>query len=114
MQEIRFPVYFVTGLLFLSAVCSGMQILPELVLLIFIASPFLVVWMVIRVLKDGKPSPYTSNERFYDDWEYRPIPDEYRESSGQKPSVIDKTASQTPEPVHIPVPQPVPSFHKPL
>ncbi len=34
-------------------------------------APFVILYMVYAVLKDGKPSKYTFEERFYDDWDYR-------------------------------------------
>ncbi|MEO8110574.1 MAG: hypothetical protein ABI594_11100 [Ginsengibacter sp.] len=34
------------------------------------ASPFLILYMVYIILKYGKPSQYTFDERFYDDWDY--------------------------------------------
>ena len=33
-------------------------------------APFIILQMVYVVLKYGKPSKYTFDERFYDDWEY--------------------------------------------
>ena len=36
----------------------------------FFLSPFLVIYMVYVILKYGKPSPYTFEERFYDDYNY--------------------------------------------
>jgi hypothetical protein len=33
-------------------------------------SPFFILYMVYAVLKYGKPSQYTFEERFYDDWDY--------------------------------------------
>ena len=33
-------------------------------------APFLIVYMVYVVLKHGKPSEHTFDERFYDDWDY--------------------------------------------
>ncbi|MCU0359027.1 MAG: hypothetical protein MUE95_15805 [Cyclobacteriaceae bacterium] len=31
----------------------------------------LLIWMVITVLKHGKPSAHTFDDRFYDDYEHR-------------------------------------------
>jgi len=37
----------------------------------FFLSPFLVLYMGYVILKYGKPSGSTFDERFYDDWDYR-------------------------------------------
>ena len=36
----------------------------------FLFSPFVVLYMAYAILKDGKPSAYTFEERFYDDFDY--------------------------------------------
>ena len=36
----------------------------------FFLSPFLVIYMAYVILKYGKPSRYTFEERFYDDYDY--------------------------------------------
>jgi hypothetical protein len=36
----------------------------------FLLSPLLVIHMVYAILKYGKPSKYTFEERFYDDYDY--------------------------------------------
>ncbi len=33
-------------------------------------APFVILYMVYIILKYGKPSEYTFDERFYDDWDY--------------------------------------------
>ncbi len=40
----------------------------------FILSPFLVIYMAWVILKYGKPSGHTFDERFYDDVEPPPAP----------------------------------------
>jgi len=37
---------------------------------IFLLSPFVVLYMAYVILKYGKPSAYTFEERFYDDYDY--------------------------------------------
>lgn len=69
-------VGLVTTILFIYA---GMALMggPEgLVLAIFLASPFLVIWMVIRVLKAKPVSEKTFDEYFYQDHSYRRSPDQ--------------------------------------
>ncbi|MEO8862475.1 MAG: hypothetical protein ABI358_13695 [Ginsengibacter sp.] len=36
----------------------------------FLFAPAVIIYMVYAVLKYGKPSKYTFDERFYDDWDY--------------------------------------------
>ena len=44
---------------------------PEsLIFGMFLLSPFIVLYMVYVILKHGKPSSYTFEERFYDDYDY--------------------------------------------
>ena len=69
-------VGMVTAVLFLYA---GMAMLggPEgLVLSVFLASPFLVIWMVVRVLKAKPSNEKTFDDYFYQDHPYRRIPDQ--------------------------------------
>lgn len=56
-------------LLFHSSPFIGIP--DELIIAMFILSPFIVVYMVYVVLKYGKPSDHTFDERFYEDDDYR-------------------------------------------
>lgn len=73
MKGIRFPVFFVTAFLFVYTAFAYFS-LDAVVVMMFSISPFLVVWMVYRVLKYGKPSGRTFSEYFYDDMHYRRVP----------------------------------------
>ena len=42
----------------------------EFIIAMFIVSPIVVVYMAFVILKFGKPSKYTFEERFYDDVDY--------------------------------------------
>lgn len=46
---------------------------PAWVLGLFSLSPVVVVLLVWKVFRDGTPSSYTFEERFYEDWAYRPV-----------------------------------------
>jgi len=37
----------------------------------FILAPFIVIYLVFVVLKYGRPSKFTLEERFYEDHDYR-------------------------------------------
>jgi len=55
-------------LLFHSSPLMGIP--DDLIIAMFILSPFIVIYMVYVVLKYGKPSCHTFEERFYDDYDY--------------------------------------------
>ena len=48
----------------------------QFIIALFIFSPFVVAYMAFVILKDGKPSDATFNERFYEDHDYEKIADE--------------------------------------
>ena len=43
----------------------------EAIIAMFILSPFIVIYMAYVILKYGKPSGNTFEERFYDDFDYK-------------------------------------------
>jgi hypothetical protein len=43
----------------------------EVIVAMFVLSPFVVIFMAYIILKFGKPSGYTFDEKFYDDTDYR-------------------------------------------
>jgi len=43
----------------------------EAIIAMFILAPFIVIYMVYVILKFGKPSQHTFNERFYEDYDHR-------------------------------------------
>lgn len=43
----------------------------EAIIAMFILSPFIVIYMAYVILKYGKPSGHTFEERFYDDYDYK-------------------------------------------
>lgn len=45
----------------------------EVIIAMFILSPVVVIYMVYVVLKYGKPSQHTFEERFYDDYDHTRI-----------------------------------------
>lgn len=69
MENIRLPIFIATAYLFLF-VLSVQAENPLIPGIMFGFSPFVVIWMVIRVLKDGVPSEHTFEDRFYDDWDH--------------------------------------------
>lgn len=71
MKNIKFPVYFTTFLLFAYAAAANLGAPDWIIVSIYSASPFLVIWMAIRVLKDGEESTKTFDEYFYEDYDYK-------------------------------------------
>lgn len=57
------------AILYQAAILSSMN--EQLLLALYMISPFLVLYMVYVVIKKGKPSPHDFDERFYDDWDYQ-------------------------------------------
>lgn len=43
----------------------------EAIIAMFILSPIIVIYMAYVILKHGKPSGHTFEERFYDDYDYK-------------------------------------------
>lgn len=48
-----------------------MGIPDEFIIAMFILSPIVVIYMAYVILKYGKPSDHTFEERFYDDYDHR-------------------------------------------
>jgi hypothetical protein len=71
MKNIRFPVYFATAYLLIYVLLAQVERTQFLVPWLFILSPFLVCWMVYRILKDGVESRKTFEDSFYEDWDGR-------------------------------------------
>ena len=67
MKNIKFPIYFTTAVLFAYTILA--QFYPDamVIVLVFALSPFLLTWMVYKILKDSEPSTRTFGEYFYDD-----------------------------------------------
>jgi hypothetical protein len=67
MKKISFAIGVTTlGLVIFVVMCS----LPIAILWLQITHLILtgaLIWMVITILKNGTPSPYTFDERFYED-----------------------------------------------
>jgi Flp pilus assembly protein TadB len=75
MKGSWFPIMLVTAFLVAYVVLSYFSF-EILVSAMFLISPFLVIWMVYRVLRYGKPSGRTFSEYFYDDVDHQRIREE--------------------------------------
>ncbi len=67
MKNYKLSIIFVTLYLFVFTALSRMDVELGIMLSLFSLSPFLVLWMVYSVLKYGKHSGKTLNER---EWGY--------------------------------------------
>lgn len=69
MKSIKYPIIIATAYLVIYTVLISvhMEWTLRLGLFLFSLSPFPVIWMVYSVLKYGKPSKHTFDERFYED-----------------------------------------------
>jgi hypothetical protein len=65
MEGIKFPVIFSTLYLFIYSLLPFWEGVEAVVGALFFLSPFLVIWLVISVLKDGKPSGKTLEEGYW-------------------------------------------------
>ncbi|MFI5134615.1 MAG: hypothetical protein ACHQD9_02060 [Chitinophagales bacterium] len=71
MKNALIPVAIVTAVLIIYTVLASAARASGLVTIIFMFSPFLIVWMVISVLKSKETSDRTFDEYFYDDADIR-------------------------------------------
>jgi hypothetical protein len=70
MEKIKYPVLLVTAFAFLYQFTPFLGASEKLIFALFLLSPLVVIWLVYKVLKDGKPSRFTWDEKFYDDSDY--------------------------------------------
>ena len=68
MKNIQFPVYFTSLVLAFYAMTPYLGVPYALVSTLFLALNVMIIWMVVRVLKDGVPSQQTWEETWYDDY----------------------------------------------
>jgi hypothetical protein len=74
MKNIKYPILITTSVLLADAILSVVYPDITIMLLIFLCSPLLVIWMVYKVLKDGVESSRTFDEYFYDDVDIKRLP----------------------------------------
>jgi hypothetical protein len=71
MQKIKWPIAIVTTYLIIYQSAALLGFSDNTIAVMYIASPFLLLWMVYKILKDGTPSERTFDEYFYDDYDYK-------------------------------------------
>ena len=67
MEAVKFPIFITTGVLIVYIMATSLGMPYPIAFSLFMLTNGLTIWMVIRVLKDGRPSEYTFEEKWYDD-----------------------------------------------
>ncbi|MCH8554236.1 MAG: hypothetical protein LAT76_03700 [Schleiferiaceae bacterium] len=73
MEKIKLPIILATVYLFIYMITATIPGQERWVVFLFSLSPLPVIWMVWRVLREGIASPFTFEERFYEDYEYERV-----------------------------------------
>lgn len=71
MKQIKIPLFACTLYLSLYTLSPFIGIPDIMIIFMWVLSPFLVIWLVFHVLKDGKASDRTFEEYWYDDVDIR-------------------------------------------
>ena len=67
MKNIQFPVYFTSLVLVFYTLTPYIGVPYALIATLFLSLNILIIWMVVRVLKDGVPSSKRFSESWYED-----------------------------------------------
>ncbi len=67
MKAVQFPIFASTFVLLLYIISVVTNMAFAIIFMLFTLGNVVMVWMVIRVLKDGTPSPHTFEEQWYED-----------------------------------------------
>jgi hypothetical protein len=70
MKKPAIIITIATLYLFFFHLSPYISVPEEFIIAMFVIAPFLLIYMVYVVLKYGKPSNYTFDERFYEDVDY--------------------------------------------
>jgi hypothetical protein len=73
MKKTTAVIAFATLYLVVFQLAPFIRLSDEIIIAMFILSPFVVIYMVYIVLKYGKPSQHTFDEKFYEDHNYRRV-----------------------------------------
>ena len=76
MKKVGIVILMATLYVIIYHAAPYIHIPDAVIIVMFILSPFVVAYMIYVILKHGKPSGYTFDERFYDDYDYRRISDQ--------------------------------------
>jgi hypothetical protein len=67
MEKIWFPIVFTTVFMVFVNIIPFLGVAPALLAFLLLLSPALVIWMVLKTLKDGIPSEKTFETHWYED-----------------------------------------------
>jgi hypothetical protein len=73
MKNPATAIFISTLYLFLFQASPYLRFPDELIIAMFIVSPFVIIYVVSVVLKYGKPSKYSFDEKFYEDLDYERV-----------------------------------------
>lgn len=73
MEKLRIPILLSSLYLLVYTLSTLVPVHLVLPLFLFSVSPLVVLWLVYKVLKDGKESSLTFDEAFYEDHPYRRV-----------------------------------------
>ena len=70
MKNLSIVISVVTLYALFFQLTPYMDISANIIFGMFLLSPLLIIYMAYVILRYGKPSKYTFEERFYDDYDY--------------------------------------------
>ena len=68
MENIRIPIFLTTSVLVFYTLSPFLGVPYALISTLFLIINGMLIWMVLRILKDGVPSGQTFEETWYDDY----------------------------------------------
>ena len=71
MKKIKWPVTLVTCFVVIYHFTPLLGFSDEAIMSLFIIAPFLLIWMTIKILKQGVPTDKTFDDYFYEDYAYK-------------------------------------------
>lgn len=83
MKKAPLAILLSTLFVFFYNLSLYLGIPDSIIFAMFLISPFIVIYVVYVVLKFGKPSQFTFEDRFYDDYDY------FRNTGNQSEKFID-------------------------
>ncbi|MGZ4049341.1 MAG: hypothetical protein ACXVNN_08255 [Bacteroidia bacterium] len=70
MKKVPFVITIATLYALFFQIAPYIGVPDQIIFGMFLFSPCVILYMAYVILKYGKPSPYTFEERFYDDFNY--------------------------------------------
>lgn len=67
MKNYLIPVFVATGFLLIYITAIYVNLSTGIILFMFSLSPLILIWMVLKVLKADVDTPFTFDEKWYED-----------------------------------------------